>query len=91
MGEDDKALELGNVTFCSLTEEPPEVLPEPAHIDVHRFLEPHEYTFEVSRESVRDILYNIMRYGRRHSNNWYKLHGVKTTRKLYSERKGRKR
>ena len=37
MGEDDKALGLGNVTFCSLTEE----LPEPAHIDVHRFLEPH--------------------------------------------------
>lgn len=61
MGEDDKALELGNVTFCSLTEEPPEVLPEPAHIDVHRFLEPHECTFEVSRESVRDILFNIMR------------------------------
>ena len=83
MGEDDKVLELGNVTFCSL--------PEPAHIDVHRFLEPHECTFEVSRESVRDILYNIMRYGRRHSNNWYKLHGIKTTRKLRSERKGRKR
>lgn len=77
MGEDNKALELGNVTFCSLTEEPV-VLPEPAHI-------------EVSRESVRDILYNIMRYERRHSNNWYKLHGIKTTRKLYSERKGRKR
>lgn len=70
MGEDDKVLELGNITFCSL--------PEPAHI-------------EVSRESVRDILYNIMRYERRHSNNWYKLHGIKTTRKLYSERKGRKR
>lgn len=87
MGEDDKALELGNVTFCSLTEE----LPEPAHIDVHRFLEPHECTFEVSRESVRDILYNIMRYGRQHSNNWHKLHGIKTTRKLRSERKGRKR
>lgn len=83
MGEEDKALELGNVTFRSL--------PEPAHIDVHRFLEPRECTFEVSRESVRDILYNIMRYGRQHSNNWYKLHGVKTTRKLYSERKGRKR
>lgn len=87
MGEDDKALELGNVTFCSLTEE----LPEPAHIDVHRFLEPHECTFEVSRESVRDILFNIMRYGRWRSNNWYKLHGIKTTRKLRSERKGRKR
>ena len=29
MGEDDKALELGNITFCSLTEEPV-VLPEPA-------------------------------------------------------------
>lgn len=87
MGEDDKALELGNVTFCSLTAE----LPEPTHIDVHRFLEPHECTFEVSRESVRDIRFNIMRYGRRRSNNWYKLHGVKTTRKLYSERKGRKR
>lgn len=87
MGEDDKALELGNVTFCSLTEE----LPEPAHIDVHRFLEPHECTFEVSRESVRDILFNIMRYGRWRSNNWYKLHVIKTTRKLYSERKGRKR
>ena len=55
MGEDDKVLELGNITFCSL--------PEPAHIDVHRFLEPHECTFEVSRESVRDILFNIMRYG----------------------------
>ena len=87
MGEDDKALGLGNVTFCSLTEE----LPEPAHIDVHRFLEPHECTFEVSRESVRDILFNIMRYGRWRSNNWYKLHGIKTTRKLRSERKGRKR
>lgn len=56
-----------------------------------RFLEPHECTFEVSRESVRDILYNIMRYGQRRSNNWYKLHGIKTTRKLRSERKGRKR
>lgn len=90
MGEDDKALELGNVIFCSLTDEPV-VLPEPTHIDVHRLLEPHECTFEVSRESMRDILYNIMRYGRRYSNNWYKLHGIKTTRKLYSERKGRKR
>ncbi len=38
MGEDDKALELGNITFCSLTEEPV-VLPEPAHIDVHSMLE----------------------------------------------------
>lgn len=90
MGEDDKTLELGNITFCSLTEEPV-VLPEPTHIDVHRLLEPCECTFEVSRESMRDILYNIMRYGMCHSNNWYKLHGIKTTRKLRSERKRRQK
>ncbi len=90
MGEDNKDLELGNISACSLTGISA-ILPEPTHVDVHRYLEPRECTFGVSRESVRYGLYNIMKYERMRSNNWYKLHGVKTARKLCSERKRRKR
>lgn len=85
MGEDNKVLELGNVSFVSLIEEPAMEVPQITNIE--RVLgRPLEVTFELSRESVMYGLYNIMGYERSRSNNWYKLHGVKTARKLRSER-----
>ncbi len=90
MGEDNKVLELDNIPLCNIVEKPEVEVPQITSIERVQG-KPLEATFEVSPKTVRDILYNIMRSRMRHSNNWYKLHGIKTTRKLYSERKRRKR